>query len=130
MVRRPPRSTRTDTLFPYTTLFRSFDLLVRADNVDCADGRVGGGGATFGLGLFGRQHVVELRNVEVVIPDHRKVYVLAAHILDVLRPAMMSAELVDAQADQLRVPFIELGLQACKLPQFGDRTSTRLNSSQ
>src|SRR3546814_2210731 len=24
MVRRPPRSTRTDTLFPYTTLFRSW----------------------------------------------------------------------------------------------------------
>src|SRR3546814_5855294 len=27
MRRRPPRSTRTDTLFPYTTLFRSFDIL-------------------------------------------------------------------------------------------------------
>src|SRR3546814_3360411 len=30
MIRRPPRSTRTDTLFPYTTLFRSlrrFDIL-------------------------------------------------------------------------------------------------------
>src|SRR3546814_5097510 len=25
MLRRPPRSTRTDTLFPYTTLFRSAD---------------------------------------------------------------------------------------------------------
>src|SRR3546814_513012 len=25
MIRRPPRSTRTDTLFPYTTLFRSRD---------------------------------------------------------------------------------------------------------
>src|SRR3546814_16539595 len=29
MIRRPPRSTRTDTLFPYTTLFRS--QLYRAD---------------------------------------------------------------------------------------------------
>src|SRR3546814_19718192 len=27
MIRRPPRSTRTDTLFPYTTLFRSVGLL-------------------------------------------------------------------------------------------------------
>src|SRR3546814_7865200 len=27
MIRRPPRSTRTDTLFPYTTLFRSIGLL-------------------------------------------------------------------------------------------------------
>src|SRR3546814_1774087 len=26
MIRRPPRSTRTDTLFPYTTLFRSSSL--------------------------------------------------------------------------------------------------------
>src|SRR3546814_1314665 len=26
MIRRPPRSTRTDTLFPYTTLFRSQGL--------------------------------------------------------------------------------------------------------
>src|SRR3546814_17693535 len=36
MIRRPPRSTRTDTLFPYTTLFRSVfarnlkDLLLAA----------------------------------------------------------------------------------------------------
>src|SRR3546814_5276881 len=27
MIRRPPRSTRTDTLFPYTTLFRSAGLI-------------------------------------------------------------------------------------------------------
>src|SRR3546814_7236577 len=31
MIRRPPRSTRTDTLFPYTTLFRSLRIVV-ADN--------------------------------------------------------------------------------------------------
>src|SRR3546814_10423466 len=30
MIRRPPKSTRTDTLFPYTTLFRSFGHLVDA----------------------------------------------------------------------------------------------------
>src|SRR3546814_20502127 len=30
MIRRPPRSTRTDTLFPYTTLFRSEGGLVAA----------------------------------------------------------------------------------------------------
>src|SRR3546814_20834028 len=28
MIRRPPRSTRTDTLFPYTTLFRSCGMAV------------------------------------------------------------------------------------------------------
>src|SRR3546814_18119569 len=31
MIRRPPRSTRTDTLFPYTTLFRSILILPRGD---------------------------------------------------------------------------------------------------
>src|SRR3546814_14344703 len=30
MIRRPPRSTRTDTLFPYTTLFRSKEALTAA----------------------------------------------------------------------------------------------------
>src|SRR3546814_5584826 len=30
MIRRPPRSTRTDTLFPYTTLFRSPDMVLGA----------------------------------------------------------------------------------------------------
>src|SRR3546814_5757844 len=30
MIRRPPRSTRTDTLSPYTTLFRSWVLPLRA----------------------------------------------------------------------------------------------------
>src|SRR3546814_3798733 len=29
MIRRPPRATRTDTLFPYTTLFRSVMRLLR-----------------------------------------------------------------------------------------------------
>src|SRR3546814_20273800 len=28
MIRRPPRSTRTDTLFPYTTLFRSNEIVI------------------------------------------------------------------------------------------------------
>src|SRR3546814_20791309 len=35
MIRRPPRSTRTDTLFPYTTLFRSKAFAVaRAESLD------------------------------------------------------------------------------------------------
>src|SRR3546814_4627336 len=39
MIRRPPRSTRTDTLCPYTTLFRSF---FRADSVGTAFDVLGG----------------------------------------------------------------------------------------
>src|SRR3546814_8128024 len=34
MIRRPPRSTRTDTLFPYTTLFRSHRLDLVVGDVD------------------------------------------------------------------------------------------------
>src|SRR3546814_4797912 len=33
MIRQPPRSTRTDTLFPYTTLFRSPEVLARAKSM-------------------------------------------------------------------------------------------------
>src|SRR3546814_18922635 len=39
MIRRPPRSTRTDTLFPYTTLFRSARRHRRGQHI--ADERVG-----------------------------------------------------------------------------------------
>src|SRR3546814_20845498 len=38
MLRRPPRSTRTDTLFPYTTLFRSI-AAARAKGLCCKDWR-------------------------------------------------------------------------------------------
>src|SRR3546814_21106056 len=34
MIRRPPRSTRTDTLFPYTTLFRSLFACSSAPTID------------------------------------------------------------------------------------------------
>src|SRR3546814_2479946 len=40
MIRRPPRATRTDTLFPYTTLFRSARDL---DSVFAGDRRIDGG---------------------------------------------------------------------------------------
>src|SRR3546814_4177103 len=38
MIRRPPRSTRTDTLFPYTTLFRSNDLRYNGYKLSCQNG--------------------------------------------------------------------------------------------
>src|SRR3546814_20908902 len=40
MIRRPPRSTRTDTLFPYTTLFRSSAACIE-QRADLFDHRVG-----------------------------------------------------------------------------------------
>src|SRR3546814_20111219 len=35
MLRRPPRSTRTDTLFPYTTLFRSVTACLACSRMTC-----------------------------------------------------------------------------------------------
>src|SRR3546814_14553202 len=35
MIRRPPRSTRTDTLFPYTTLFRSVVGIAANKDTEC-----------------------------------------------------------------------------------------------
>src|SRR3546814_11995538 len=37
MIRRPPRSTRTDTLFPYTTLFRSVPIFGNIGEVGVTD---------------------------------------------------------------------------------------------
>src|SRR3546814_12080079 len=50
MIRRPPRSTRTDTLFPYTTLFRS---------VDAADHQIGEVEAAAGRGRIADAHPVD-----------------------------------------------------------------------
>src|SRR3546814_7665023 len=63
MIRRPPRSTRTDTLFPYTTLFRSLAGDIGADDADAvaaldAKGEVaddGAAGETFGY-MVGDDH--------------------------------------------------------------------------
>src|SRR3546814_17111274 len=43
MIRRPPRSTRTDTLFPYTTLFRSSVVDEAVEHRVAADGQGGRG---------------------------------------------------------------------------------------
>src|SRR3546814_3044776 len=66
MIRRPPRSTRTDTLFPYTTLFRSA--------VDDPLGRAPQGG-----GHRGRQRraFVRRRSVRTLWADPRGICQLA-----------------------------------------------------
>src|SRR3546814_3423587 len=52
MIRRPPRSTRTDTLFPYTTLFRSGLILGIAGGL----GFAGGGYVADRLGRYGSKY--------------------------------------------------------------------------
>src|SRR3546814_3183478 len=62
MIRRPPRSTRTDTRFPYTTLFRSFLAVGRA-LAQHAQHRAGGALAHGARGIQPQQvaagHLVE-----------------------------------------------------------------------
>src|SRR3546814_2922625 len=64
MIRRPPRSTRTDTLFPYTTLFRSPDLGRRhhPDGLDVVAQRLHLQSAVSedGSPAFAKQHVVRI----------------------------------------------------------------------
>src|SRR3546814_8067913 len=60
MIRRPPRSTRTDTLFPYTTLFRS-KIVAEAGRRDDAACRTGKEGVDRQLPHGGRRHGAAIR---------------------------------------------------------------------
>src|SRR3546814_16568941 len=73
MIRRPPRSTRTDTLFPYTTLFRS----VVAQDAD------------IGVSDVGR----DVALVGVVVVEPRRAVRIAADVRDV---GAAEGEIVDA----------------------------------
>src|SRR3546814_9209876 len=64
MIRRPPRSTRTDTLFPYTTLFRSvrsFDHLGNREK------------AMLRLGCVGQHLVTDAAVGDIVFPQTKMV---------------------------------------------------------
>src|SRR3546814_637916 len=85
MIRRPPRSTRTDTLFPYTTLFRSDDhQFASAPRVPTtiyrpASSRAAAAGGAIQPAVCVRQIEIlpSIRNLQddpetVVSPDHRR----------------------------------------------------------
>src|SRR3546814_3672979 len=52
MIRRPPRSTRTDTPFPYTTLFRSYGVGFGSDLASATLDNSGTIGSEAGTGVF------------------------------------------------------------------------------
>src|SRR3546814_5224579 len=70
MYRLPPRSTRTDTLFPYTTLFRSDDGEEDL-SLDRAQVRPPGLDAAFG-GTDCRSHATALKKRNVDVAVHRQ----------------------------------------------------------
>src|SRR3546814_19946387 len=69
MIRRPPRSTRTDTLFPYTTLFRS-EISGAADGHQIGGAVLADGidrhGAALGLADHGEQALLQHHAGELV----------------------------------------------------------------
>src|SRR3546814_876331 len=108
MIRRPPRSTRTDTLFPYTTLFRSIDRAGWAgrewrDALSRFDARqrrlaieVAQDNGWVNRGVFGLEiadHPEEKRWYEIRFPIHHEATIrreAAKHLLD---PAWVAAEI-------------------------------------
>src|SRR3546814_2007366 len=75
MIRLPPRSTRTDTLFPYTTLFRS----IERGELRMAEPRLAHGNRGIGhtLGRAGARDIAPLRRrdllaIGTVVDDERE----------------------------------------------------------
>src|SRR3546814_15398009 len=84
MIRRPPRSTRTDTLFPYTTLFRSvYTLLPRLQQRAGAAG--GAEGEEEGRGAGGEIDGVQRHALEQEIGAEGAVEQDGAHALEDVR---------------------------------------------
>src|SRR3546814_11583118 len=75
MIRRPPRSTRTDTLFPYTTLFRSLgdrgdvgEMAVLAQRARRGEQRVDIG---LDVAIAGRADGGDIVREQIPFVDHR-----------------------------------------------------------
>src|SRR3546814_17530922 len=97
MIRRPPRSTRTDTLFPYTTLFRSGQrrqLLVQPGELVVAE-RPRGEGEQAGL----PDHRLQDLRVAMALVD-RRIGGQAVHVavaVDVPQPHALAARQDDVE---------------------------------
>src|SRR3546814_9059106 len=94
MIRRPPRSTRTDTLFPYTTLFRS-----RAAQLG--------------------EYCDFSRTLEIWLPSDFSANFVAANFQDRLRLAWRSANMGVDEVRVLRAPGAG-ALKAYAVPSTGD----------
>src|SRR3546814_3709387 len=108
MIRRPPRSTRTDTLFPYTTLFRSY--------LPVAEVREGYDGATAdpheilqnrARAARGLQRLAQHDEVEGILGIVREIGVgVALNRRQAVRDAFVDA--VHAELDAAAVDLLEL----------------------
>src|SRR3546814_16283387 len=107
MIRRPPRSTRTDTLFPYTTLFRS-PVITREEQrraMAAVLDKAGIGAIT--------------RNFVLVVAQNHRLFAL---------PAMIEAYLAELARRRGEIAVKVTSARTLSDAQQ-DRKSTRLNSS-
>src|SRR3546814_5696678 len=123
MKRRPPRSTRTDTLFPYTTLFRSWSRH-----------RLGPMGACSVRGPILDAQILAGAKAARAEADHQLLLAarlcLAAVFLYSGATKLLSWQAAIAEFEQIGLPFSPLAVAATVIVQLsGDRKSTRLNSS-
>src|SRR3546814_4088782 len=112
MLRRPPRSTRTDTLFPFTTLFRSVPISITSVSGDLLETR----GITTNLQLT--EAVPGLRMERVgnsTVPSIRGVTTFTT---------------IQGSSPNVAMSLDTIYLGASQTGTFAARKSTRLNSSQ
>src|SRR3546814_4635989 len=119
MIRRPPRSTRTDTLFPYTTLFRSLAAQHRraVAHLHAGDGA--------------ERDLLARRRQDRQASEFADTVAQLARIADADRVAR---EPLDRLADRLAADRagddgLHVGDIEAVARRRGDRKSTRLNSS-
>src|SRR3546814_1398096 len=115
MIRRPPRSTRTDTPFPYKTLFRAARPVAQQQQVGKADHR--------------RQQVVEVvGDAAGELADRLHLLRLDELALEVLLLGRIDE--MDDEAGQGAVAALgAVHEERADRPLVADRKSTRLNSS-
>src|SRR3546814_11391994 len=94
MIRRPPRSTRTDTLFPYTTLFRSFAHALEAET-GFSDRLLHGEAVALGMALAFRF------SAERGLCPRTDAESVAVHLKSVGLPTTLAAAGVEADGDRL-----------------------------
>src|SRR3546814_7388181 len=132
MIRRPPRSTRTDTLFPYTTLFRSGrhraetagDVSVQR-RIHGVDTRCGSAGREHclqaGSRQSGTQHIDDARSPQMKRASRHAGFTLIEILVAVAIVAIAMGAIIGGMAR-----FVD---NAGYLRDKTDRKSTRLNSS-
>src|SRR3546814_12452688 len=120
MIRRPPRSTRTDTLFPYTTLFRS----VPKDNREESRGLSRPGQGDGEIQLMPQLHSMQRAHVGLQTITCTLLLLASLVGLTIVKSQVQIFSLGEQGPDARTFPILALGLLA-----LADRKSTRLNSS-